>query len=157
MNPEKVGKQIATLRKKQGLTQKDLAALLHVTDKAVSKWERGLNFPELALMEPLAAALNTTVIYLLSLENSSNQEVVDTLSTISIQEKQKLVRALKTRAILKIINELILLGALIWASKLFADNDIYGLAQILTLGMTGLIGTLIGSELYSIKHLPTLY
>jgi len=43
MDPEMIGRKIASLRKEQGLTQKDLAALLHVTDKAVSKWERGVS------------------------------------------------------------------------------------------------------------------
>ncbi len=156
MNPEQVGKQIADLRKKQGLTQKELAALLHVTDKAVSKWERGLNFPDLTLLEPLAVALETSVIQLLSLENATKQEVADTFSTISIQEKQKLIKELKVRGILKIVQELILLAALIWASKIFADNNIYGIAQVLTLGMIGFIGTLIGSELHLINQLTKL-
>lgn len=156
MNPEQVGKQIVDLRKKQNLTQKELAALLHVTDKAVSKWERGLNFPDLTLMDPLAAALDTTVIQLLSLEDATKEEVADTVATISIQEKQKLLKELKIRGILKIALEFILLSALIWASKIFADNSIYGIAQVLTIGMTGLIGTLIGSELHLIEQLKHL-
>ena len=47
------GKKIAELRKEKGLTQKEFAEILHVTDKAVSKWERGLNFPELFTLEKL--------------------------------------------------------------------------------------------------------
>lgn len=41
MNKERLGVFIALCRKKENMTQKDLAARLHVTDKAVSKWERG--------------------------------------------------------------------------------------------------------------------
>ena len=43
IDPVDVGSRIKTLRTKKGLTQKDLAALLHVSDKAVSKWERGVS------------------------------------------------------------------------------------------------------------------
>ena len=56
MNAEYTGKKIAELRKEKNLTQKELAKKLHVTDKAVSKWERGVNFPDLGLMEALADA-----------------------------------------------------------------------------------------------------
>ncbi len=47
---ETCGKIIAEARKEQNLTQKDVAERLHITDRAVSKWERGLNFPDIGLM-----------------------------------------------------------------------------------------------------------
>ena len=50
----KLGAYIRSLRTEAGLTQAALAEMLHVTDKAVSKWERGVNFPDLGLMEELA-------------------------------------------------------------------------------------------------------
>ena len=43
MNTEKIGSLIAKLRKEKGLTQKELADQLHITDRAVSKWERGVS------------------------------------------------------------------------------------------------------------------
>ena len=49
-----IGSFIKELRKEKGLTQKELAEALHITDRAVSKWERGLNGPDIALLEPLA-------------------------------------------------------------------------------------------------------
>ena len=61
MNKERLGDFIGSERKNLGLTQRDLAARLHVTDKAVSKWERGLSYPDGTLLEPLAAALDLTV------------------------------------------------------------------------------------------------
>lgn len=61
MNKERLGDFIGSERKNLGLTQRDLAARLHVTDKAVSKWERGLSYPDVTLLEPLAAALDLTV------------------------------------------------------------------------------------------------
>lgn len=61
MNKERLGNFIGDERKALGLTQRDLAARLHVTDKAVSKWERGLSYPDVTLLEPLAAALDLGV------------------------------------------------------------------------------------------------
>lgn len=80
------GKQIAQRRKELGLTQKMLAAQLNVTDKAVSKWERGLNFPDLGLMESLAKVLETTPAVLLGLENADQQELVSSLAQLSDQQ-----------------------------------------------------------------------
>lgn len=83
MDAEYTGKQIAACRKKQGLTQKALAEKLHITDKAVSKWERGLNFPDLTLIEPLAEVLETSPAVLLGLEGSPQEEIVTSMTELS--------------------------------------------------------------------------
>lgn len=66
MDKEKTGKLIKELRKKNGLTQLQLAEKLHVSDKAVSKWERGLSLPDIDLLEPLSAELHIRIDELLS-------------------------------------------------------------------------------------------
>lgn len=66
MDAIKAGGLIAQVRKEKELTQKDLAETLHVSVQAVSKWERGLNCPDIGLLEPLAEALDLTVTELLS-------------------------------------------------------------------------------------------
>ena len=66
MDKELFGAFIARNRKRAGMTQKDLASLLRVTDKAVSKWERGLSFPDVTLLEPLAAAFGLDVAELVA-------------------------------------------------------------------------------------------
>lgn len=66
MNAKAAGGLIARRRKEKGLSQGDLAARLHVTDKAVSKWETGRGLPSVDLLEPLAEALGLTVSELLS-------------------------------------------------------------------------------------------
>lgn len=63
--PEEMGRFIQTLRKERGLTQKALAEQLQITDKAVSKWERGLSCPDITLLPALAAALGVSVSELL--------------------------------------------------------------------------------------------
>ena len=60
------GTTIRGLREAKGLTQEELAARIHVGAKAVSKWETGRGFPDISLLEPLAAALGISVIELLS-------------------------------------------------------------------------------------------
>jgi DNA-binding XRE family transcriptional regulator/desulfoferrodoxin (superoxide reductase-like protein) len=60
------GATIRDLRENQGLTQAQLAALLSVSDKAVSKWETGAGYPDITLIEPIAAALRVSVAELLS-------------------------------------------------------------------------------------------
>lgn len=66
MNLEKMGKFIAELRILKKMTQKDLAEHLNITDKAVSKWERGLSGPDISLLTPLADILEITVSELLN-------------------------------------------------------------------------------------------
>ena len=59
MDVEKVGKAIAYLRKRAGYTQKDLADRIGISDKAVSKWERGLGLPEIGYLRKLSILLDT--------------------------------------------------------------------------------------------------
>ena len=59
---EEMGLYIAKRRKEKGLTQKDLAEKLFVTDKAVSRWERGKGYPDIVVIKPLAEALDVPVI-----------------------------------------------------------------------------------------------
>lgn len=95
MDAQYTGNQISTLRRELGMTQKDLAQKLHVTDKAVSKWERGVNFPDLGLMENLAAALNTTPAYLLGLERADQTQTLSALAEISREQLDEARRDLR--------------------------------------------------------------
>lgn len=65
LNKIAFGSFLAQLRREKGMTQKELAACLYVSDKAVSKWERGLSVPDISLLVPLAEQLNVTVAELL--------------------------------------------------------------------------------------------
>ena len=66
MNTQKVGEQIAALRKAKGLTQNDLGERLGVTFQSVSKWERGETLPDTAILVDLADVLETTVDFILT-------------------------------------------------------------------------------------------
>lgn len=56
MDAKTFGAFLARMRKSQGLTQAELAQQLHVTDKAVSRWERGVGLPDINTLEPLAGS-----------------------------------------------------------------------------------------------------
>ena len=71
MEQIKIGRFIAEVRKAQGLTQRQLADALSISDKTVSKWECGKGLPEVSLMLPLCDALHITVNDLLSGERIS--------------------------------------------------------------------------------------
>ncbi len=67
------GAVIRRLREKKRMTQEELAGKLYVSGKAVSKWETGQGFPDISLLEPLAAALDISVIELLSGDDIRNR------------------------------------------------------------------------------------
>ena len=68
----KIGEKIALARKEKGLTQKELGDKLFVTDKAVSKWERGLSLPDISLFDKLSKVLDIDMYRLSGRENDSN-------------------------------------------------------------------------------------
>ena len=66
MSQETIGKFIAACRKEKGLTQKQLAEKLNITDRAVSKWETGKSIPDAAIMLDLCKILGISANELLS-------------------------------------------------------------------------------------------
>ena len=91
MNQEKIGKFIKTERKKKNLTQEELASILEVTDKAVSKWENGRCLPDVSLFTKLCKALDITVNELLNGEklNKDNYQEKTEEITINLMKKIK--------------------------------------------------------------------
>lgn len=82
MDAKQFGAFIAQRRKEKNMTQADLAERLHVTDKAISRWERGKGFPDINTIEPLANVLDLSVLELMKTErNASNgcsgQDAID--------------------------------------------------------------------------------
>lgn len=69
------GTFVASLRKEQGLTQKELAQKLFISDKAVSKWETGASIPDTALLIPLAQILGVSVTELLECRRRENAAI----------------------------------------------------------------------------------
>ena len=117
MDNVKIGALIAAVRKERGLTQKELGKRLHVSDRAVSKWERGLNLPDAALFEPLCRELDISVTELLRGERQEatvpqlEQVVSDTVALAG--RKERTIKWLKRLAIV-LLCVLGVIGKLWW-------------------------------------------
>lgn len=73
MNTYITGATIKSLREAKGITQTQLAEMIGVTGKAVSKWETGKGLPDVSLLQPLATALDTSVMALMTGEQITNR------------------------------------------------------------------------------------
>lgn len=74
MTKQSFGSTIAALRKEKAMTQLDLAREMGVTDKAVSKWERDLSFPDVASLPKLAEVLGVSVDELLEVKTAAQEQ-----------------------------------------------------------------------------------
>ena len=117
MDPQEFGAFVQTRRKELGMTQSDLAEKLHVTSKAVSRWERGVGFPDIQLLQPLADGLDITLIELMQSRRMTEDISVteadammsEAMDTFQTQQNQ----SWKTKALLWLGN------AVIFAAYLF--------------------------------------
>ena len=156
MDASKVGDKICTLRKNKGWTQKQIAEQLHLTDKAVSKWERGLCFPDLSLLEPLATLLDISVPELLGVEQGTSKEIIMSVTEISSHEKATIKKSFKSRAWINIVISSCLIISQIAAGYILAGANMYGLPQSITVGMIGFTGIIIGNNIFSLAKLKRL-
>lgn len=116
------GLLIAQARKEKGLTQKDLAQALHVTVQAVSKWERGLNFPDIALLEPLAEALDLTVSELLAGERGTLPQEEQVRDSLRMGLNQLGGKIKKWRKLFFALLALMMVPALVGGYRYVRDN-----------------------------------
>lgn len=85
----KIGKFIADKRKEKSLTQAEVAEKLGITDRAVSKWERGLCLPDSSQMIPLCTLFGITVNELLSGEEIMESKINETAEKLIVEMKRK--------------------------------------------------------------------
>jgi len=113
MDNKKFGEFIAELRKEKNMTQNDLAKELNLTDKAISKWERGLSFPDITIWEPLAQALDISLVELIKAEKVKEDEkivVEDIVSeTVKISTEEVNKNKKQSKVLVIIISILLIL------------------------------------------------
>ncbi len=73
MDVRRTGKLIANKRKQKNLTQSELARKIDISDKAISKWERGLSFPDITRLIPLTEVLEISLYELLKGEEKDGK------------------------------------------------------------------------------------
>lgn len=112
MDAKVFGAFIAECREEKNMTQADLAMKLNVTDKAVSRWERGIGFPDINTIEPLASALEISVLELMKSERIISNEVTkeeatgiitDTLNVVKLQRRQERKNALCILGVMAVV------------------------------------------------------
>lgn len=82
MNQEKMGKFIAELRKEKNKTQEELADILKVNVKSISRWENGKTMPDLSLLSILSKELNVEISELLNGRRMTKEELIELKDTI---------------------------------------------------------------------------
>lgn len=127
MTKEQLGAFIAENRRDRGLTQRDLAERLHITDKAVSKWERGLSYPDVTLLEPLAEVFGLGVEELVACrraeEKQEEGQPVKNLLEISRENRQSDRRKMMARTVLSALVMVGLALLVAWYSTAFVHEQ----------------------------------
>ena len=139
MDLVKIGKFIADLRKSKKMTQEELAEKLYITDRAVSKWERGLSLPDADKMLDLCSILGINVNELLIGEKISMKEndkkTEELLIEMAKQEENKNKKLMTCMWVIVITSGLFYIGILALACTLLEEG--------ITLGIVILCSTLL--------------
>ena len=130
MDLVKIGKFIASLRKDKNLTQEELAEKLYVTDRAVSKWERGLSLPDAGNMLDLCNILGITVNELLNGEKIDmkdyEKKTEDLLLEMAKQEEVKNKKLLADMWVIMITALLFYAGIITIAATTLEQGPVLG-------------------------------
>lgn len=107
MNYDKIGEFIALKRKEKNLTQRDLAKRIGVTDKAVSRWERGIGCPDVSILEILSKELDVSVLELLKGRKIENEVIKVTEADDYVKDTFKVSTKMNKEKNLKTYNMII--------------------------------------------------
>ena len=96
MEKHRLGNFISLLRKEKGLTQRELAEALCITDKAISRWETGKSYPDVEMLQKIAAYFEVSVNELLQGERVPEKDIV-TISDSNLTNSFKKLNVIKKR------------------------------------------------------------
>ena len=140
MDQVKIGKFIQETRKEQSLTQRELAEKLNISDKTVSKWERGSGLPEVSLMLPLCEVLKISVNELLSGERL-DEKLYHKRAEENIMDLLKEKAEAKKKIIMSVIIALITLltgFTLVFVSEL-VEMELWLRILLIVIGLTSIL------------------
>lgn len=120
MDQIEIGKYIAEKRQSKDMTQKSLAEQLLVSDKAVSKWERGICMPNVELLLPLSEILGVSIREILSASDDCNTLQTDTVVAGAVQLYGKETRKKERRKAFLVSSIIIVLAFIIGVLPLYA-------------------------------------
>ena len=107
MNYDKIGKFIQEKRKEKNLTQKELAEKIGVTDRAVSKWERGVGCPDVSILEILSKELDCSILEILKGRKIENEIIKVTEADDYVKESMNISKQITKEKIISYINKVL--------------------------------------------------
>ena len=113
MDQKKIGKFIASLRKEKNMTQSEFSEKMGVSINAVSKWERGISFPDVSLFKKICYELDISIEELINGEKDNSDEAKEKAIITSIKDKEKMKRRNKKIFIISSIIFLIVISLFI--------------------------------------------
>jgi len=161
----KFGTFVADLRKEKGITQKELAEKLAISDKAISKWETGNSIPDVVILVPLAEELGVTVTELLECRKIEQAENMDTSQTdvlvkkvIELSEEERQQKK-KKNGLIYVICVLISVLELLGIFQLYSLGMISGAEQLTPLWIVSVFSIGFGAYFWlgMKERLPAYY
>ncbi|MCL2051561.1 MAG: helix-turn-helix domain-containing protein [Lachnospiraceae bacterium] len=158
MDNKQTGALISRLRKAKNMTQKELAEKLAVTDKAVSKWERGLGYPDISILPLLASILGVTVEEILSGDEIKTVKTMPNRFLTGDFFKSKLVKAIIFIQIgLTILVALTALVSLLYAKEMGSEaiwQTLKGLFAVwfMCISIFGFLPLFAAALIYYLRH-----
>jgi len=101
VNQIKIGKFLKGLRKEKGITQEQLAEILGISNRTISRWETGNNMPDISLLVEIAEFFDVSILEIINGErnkekmNEEIKEVAESLSDYANTEKEKIMREIR--------------------------------------------------------------
>lgn len=149
MDQIKTGKFIAGVRHERSLTQRQLADILNISDKTVSKWECGKGFPEVSLIQPLCNALDISINELFAAEKISDSDFKEKAEDNIMKAIEKEIRENKKKIVITLIMVVVTLIAsltiILLTEKLEMSDTLRGV--LIAVGLVVLFGGLFSAAL----------
>lgn len=132
----KIGKFIAFCRKDKKLTQEELAEKLYITDRAVSKWERGLSLPDASIMLELCNILDINVNELLMgekiMKENYKEKTESLLVDLAKQDEMKNRKIMSLTIVASILSVISYSIIVIISALAFGEGTIFGIIMVLS-------------------------
>lgn len=142
-----LGTRLLELRKQKGLTQEQLAEKLNVTNQSVSKWEKDINAPDIALLVELADLFDTSVDYLLGRKESEPLVATTPKSIDQLVFKIRILSADKDKVNINLPLNIVKVFAKDGELKMLKDKNIdIDIDQLVALVEQGVVGELVDIE-----------
>lgn len=133
MDVQKFGSFLQSQRRTLGMTQQQLAETLHVTDKAVSRWERGVGLPDINLLEPLADALDLSLTELIRSEKMESETLTRDAADAAVAETLALAQKRRQKALS------CLCSFLVWSVEMFFIGVITWFVDVMPVRLAALM------------------